>query len=307
MVTRNEPCLTTAHLRELIPRLPDNIYVQRITIEACRIYENDIPRTETQMFRTKQTYPNLYVPGQTLVFSTPLWVNGSRFDKSNDWENFVKELDEVDRLCSRFDFRNDGHELTDTPISDRLFIKDIILLELPVEDPNYHERPYNPASDEDKFYDGVRCAFASFSGTYQLLGAGTVEQRDGWLPGLTRKPMDIQSIEIVRTKHIRTIMGKRSLKCFHHGKDDIYTESKEDLVNHPERVRIWLPTFLKNKLIIWREETGEWKESKSFIAEEISLKTMLEVGEDIEVSKEERDKILGSMINNNDKSKLETP
>lgn len=299
--------MTTAHLRELIPRLPSNVYVQRITVEACRIYENDIPRTETQMFRTKQTYPNLYVPGQTLVFSTPLWNNGSRFDMSNDWENFVKELDGVDTLCNKFDFQNNDHELTDTPISDRLYIKDIILLELPVEEPNYHERPYYPQSDDDKFYDGVRCSFSTFKGTYQLLGDATEEQRDGWLPGMTRKPMDLQFIEVVKTKHIRRIRGKRSLKAFHHGKDDIYRETKEDLVNHPERVRIWLPTLLKNKLIIWRKETGDWKESTSFVAEEISLKTMLDEGEEMEISKEERDKILGSMINDEDKSKLETP
>jgi len=303
MITRNEPCLTTAHLKELIPRLPSNIYVQRISFEACRIYENDVPRTETSMFRTKQTYPNLYVPGQTLVFSTPIWNNGSRFDESNEWENFVKELDEVDNLCSKFDFQNNGYDLVDTLISDRLYIKNVMLLELPVDDPNYHEKPYYPQSDDDKFYDGIRCAFATFSGAYQLLGVGTVEERDGWLPGLTRKPMDLQFIEVVKTKHIRKIMGKRSLKAFRHGKDDIYTETKENLVNHPERVRMWLPILLKNNLIIWRKEVGDWKESKSFIAEEISLKTMLDEGEDVEISKEERDTILGSMINNNENEK----
>lgn len=297
MITRNEPCLTTAHLKELIPRLPSNVYVQRISMEACRIYENDIARTETSMFRTKQTYPNLYVPGQSLVFSTPLWTSGSRFDVSNDWKNFVKELNEADNLCSKFDFQNNGYDLVDSLISDRLYIKDIILLELPIDDPNYHEPPYFPQSDEDKFYDGIRCSFATFSGVYQLLGVGTVEQRNGWLPGLTRKPMDLQSIEVVRTKHIRKIMGKRSLKAFYRGKEDIYKESKDDLVNRPERVRTWLPTLLKNELIIWRTEKGEWKESTSFVAEEVSLKTMLNGGEDIEVSKEERDKILGSMIN----------
>ena len=295
MITRNEPCLTTAHLRELIPRLPSNVYVQRITVEACRIYENDMSRTETTMFRTKQTYPNLYVPGQTLVFSTPLWTSGSRFDVSNDWQNFVKELDEVDNLCSKFDFQENGHDLVDTLISDRLYIKDVILLELPIDDPNYHEPPYFPQSSDDKFYDGIRCSFATFSGTYQLLGVGTVEQRDGWLPGLTRKPMDLQRIDVVRTKHIRRIMGKRSLKAFYRGKEDIYTETKENLVNHPERVRMWLPILLKNNLIIWRKEVGDWKESTSFIAEEISLKTMLDGGEDIEISNEERDKILKSM------------
>lgn len=166
---------------------------------------------------------------------------------------------------------------------------------------NYYIPPYFPQSDEDKFYDGIRCSFATFSGAYQLLGVGTVEQRDGWLPGLTRKPMDLQSIEVVRTKHIRRIIGKRSLKAFYRGKKDIYKESKEDLVNRPERVRTWLPTLLKNELIIWRTEKGDWKESTSFVAEEISLKTMLEEGEDIEISKEERDKILGSMINDEEK------
>lgn len=298
MITRNEPCLTTAHLKELIPRLPSNVYVQRINMEACRIYENDISRTETSMFRTKQTYPNLYVPGQTLVFSTPLINNGSRFDKSNDWENFVKELNEVDNLCSKFDFQNNGHDLVDTLISDRLYIKNVILLELPIDDPNYHESPYFPHHEDDKFYDGMRCSFATFRGAYQLLGVGTVEQRDGWLPGLTRKPMDLQFIEVVTTKHIRKIIGKRTLKAFHRGKEDIYTETKENLVNHPERVGFWLPTLSKHNLIIWRKEVGDWKERTSFVAEEISLKKMLDEGEDIEISKEERDKILGSMINN---------
>jgi hypothetical protein len=269
-----EPCLGTAHLRELIKRLPENVYVQRVTIEACRIYRNDIRRTETQMFETRQCYPNIYIPTQPIWFATPLIMNAARFDKSNEWENFIKELDEVDRLCGGFDFSGQ-FDLKDVMISDRLFIKDIMLLELPTDNPNYHPAPYHPADDDDKFYDGVRCSFASFSGAYQLLGAATQEERDGWLPGMTRKPLDLAHIEVVKTKHIRRLIGKRRLMAFHRGKEDIHVEEYENLISHPEVVKQWLPTLCEGELLIQREVEGDWKESRKFVASKVSLETLL--------------------------------
>jgi hypothetical protein len=286
MVTRIEPCLSVINLRELIPKLPNNVFVQRVTIEACRLFRHDNSRPESQFFDVKQTYPNLYVPHQTLVFSTPLMNNGGRFDQSNEWENFVTELEATDKLCSKFQFEDSSRSLTDIPISDRLFIKDIILLELPKEDPNYHEAPYLPQQSDDEFYDGVRCSFATFTGAYQLIGYGTEEERDGWLPGMTRKPMDLEHIEVVRTKHILKLKGKKVLKAFHRGKGDIHTETKDLLVNNPQRVGGWIPSLVENGLITWREVVGEWKESSKFIASRISLKTMLEEEGELEADNE---------------------
>lgn len=293
---RNEPCLSTAHLRELIRKLPDNVYVQHVTIEACRVYRNDMRRTETQMFETRQCYPNLYIPDTAVGFSTPLWHSGKRFDKSNEWEYFINELDQLDTLCNKFDFRGED-DLKDMTISDRLFVKDLLLVELPKDDPNYHGPPYFPQDEDDKFYDGVRCAFASFGGEYQLLGSPIEEIRDGMLPGMTRKPMDMQGIEVVRTKHVRKVRAKGSIQAFHRGKDDIYTEDLEALVNHPERVKTWLPTISKAGLIIWRKVEGDWKESKKFQVTSVSLTKMLEEGEDIELTKEQRNAILKTMKN----------
>jgi hypothetical protein len=278
MVIRNEPCLATAHLRELIRKLPPNVYVQRITIEACRIYKNDGRRPETQLIEAKQCYPNIYVSSQSLIFRTPLMINAVRFDKSDDWEHFCAELDQLDSLCGKFDFREEK-ELRDIPISDRLYIKDVLLLELPKDDPNYREPPYNCADPEDKFYGGMRCSYVTFTGAYQLLGSPVEEIRDGMLPGMTRKPMDIECIEIVRTKHARKLLGTKFVKCFHHGKEDIYKESLDDLVNHPERVKAWLPTLSSAGLIIWRKVEGDWKESMKLQVKSISLSTMLEEGE----------------------------
>lgn len=286
-----EPCLTTVHIRELIPRLPENVYVQRVTIEACRLSRHDIKRPETQYFEVKQAYPNLFIPTQTLIFSTPLMNDGAKFDISNDWESFVMELDEADGLCMNYDFRG-VPDLVDIPFSDRLFIKDIILLELPIDDPNYHPSPYYPADSDDRFYDGVRCSFATFTGSYQLLGRGTQEERDGWLPGHTRKAMDLEHIEVVRSKHIRQLRGRGGLMAFHRGRNDIHIEEKADLVNHPDRTSTWLPTLVNNGLIVQRAIEGEWEATKKFRADSVSLHRMIrereEVGARI-IEEEEKD------------------
>jgi hypothetical protein len=118
------------------------------------------------------------------------------------------------------------------------------------------------------------------------VGSGTEEERDGWLPGMTRKPLDLNRIAVVRTKHVRKLRGKGTIRAYHRNKEDIYVEEYEDLINHPERVRQWLPTLCKNELVIQREIEGDWKESKKFIASRVSLRTLLEEEPDIELAKE---------------------
>lgn len=228
------------------------------------------------MFGARQSYPSIYVPSQTVMFSTPLWVPGSAVF----WEDFIREVETVDELCLDYTYEDASKHHVDTPISDRMYVKDLMLLELPITDPRYHDRPYNPGNSDDEFYDGVRCAFAMFGGQHQLLGLATQEMKDGWLPGLTRKPMDLIEIRVVKTKHVMVLDTHATWKAYHRGKDDIHIEKREELVNHPERAILWLPTCCEKSLIVKREVTGDWKELPRFVPSYMSIDQITEEPEE---------------------------
>lgn len=187
---------------------PKNVWVQGMVCEASRRTESDMKSIlpGVGILKVRQAYPNYYIPMESLLFTTPLMKNADDYQ----WENFVREIAEADRLVTEYEF--EGITYRDTPFSDRLFIKELLLLELPKDDKRYREKgPFKPQKQdadgnwEDEFYDGMPCTFATFRGTQQLLSAEAI--RNGVMPGSTHKPMNLFNLERVPTKHIRSIGG----------------------------------------------------------------------------------------------------
>lgn len=197
-----KPCLSTQEVMTLASSKPKNVWIQGIVCEASRMIGSDMKKIlpGITIVQVKQAYPNYYIPTKSLWFSTPLMKNADDYL----WENFVREITEADRLVTEYEF--EGITYRDTPFTDRLFIKELLLLELPKDDKRYREEgPYRPQKQDDEFYDGMPCTFASFRGTQQLLSAETI--RNGVMPGRTHKPMELIELERVPTKHVRTIGG----------------------------------------------------------------------------------------------------
>ncbi|MEW6069076.1 MAG: hypothetical protein AB1485_00510 [Candidatus Thermoplasmatota archaeon] len=266
------PCLGTLHILEFDSLKPENVWVQSIEIEACRVATRDeiAPESPT-MFSMRETKKSYYIPLKHIDFGTPIEqpVNASKLS----WRDFINEIKLADKICVR-----EG----DLPeISKRLYIKELILIELPKDDPRYH-RDLNPANQDDTFYDGVYVSRATFRGTYQLIGRTTAEERNSWLPGMTRKPMDLWRVEILKTKHVLNISRRKTWKAYYRGIDEhgvplIHTwEGDAVLTLRPEHLRDLFPSCCKAELIKRREAIGDWELYRKFFPKELAIRSMLE-------------------------------
>ena len=274
METVSQPCLATQEVVSLARLKPSNISIQGIVIEAGRISRNDIQPAlpGITMLDVRQAYPNYYIPTQQLLFNTPLMKEPSNYL----WDDFIKQILAADQHILEYDYSGKKH--TDTPFSDRLFIKGLLLLECPKDDKRYRDEtpssPYNPGNQDDEFYDEMPCTYATFEGTHQLLGAGSI--RDGILPGSTRKPMYLFKLERVRTKHIKRIDKFATIRAFHRAESDKEVITLDELhsMNRQDceaTVRQYLPTCGQTEIVKQLEIEGDWENLRRLKCSTISL------------------------------------
>jgi hypothetical protein len=145
-------CLSSLKIEDLASRLLTNVYVQYASIKYVRTARYDEPLTsrEIKTFRVERTKENYYIPPQRLLFSTPLLFDSR---KPTLWEDFMEDL--------RFFYEmNRGN---DPEVEKRVYVGDIVLLELPEGYGEVDKWKHSPLDDEDKLYDGERCIYSYFS------------------------------------------------------------------------------------------------------------------------------------------------
>lgn len=243
-----------------------------------------LPGFDRKILDVRRAYPNFYIPGQGIGFSTPIEVPPEAYK----WEDFVSALAVADEMCAGYRCLDSNRQYVDQPFSDRLFIKELMLVEAQESHPNYREitkeKPANPsmkANDGagDRFFDGVPCTRALFAGTYQLLGEGAETARNGLLPGQTRKTMNLVHLEVVRTKHrenLTSLHGQVKYRAYARGKEDTILEDEKKILNHPEIALQWLPTCCKNGIVQSMEIEGDWKDLPRFECQTLTLKPLIE-------------------------------
>ncbi len=212
MVRISVPTLTTLDVFKLAELLPQNVYVQQVTVKAERVWEEDRPhifnprrwvgngrvRPPFKLYRTKENYYG----GGTMTFAIPTQVWNNTYGTFLTWEDLVEFLQDQDREVTA---------LGDRPLSERLYIKDLILTEIPAD--VWHPRPYSPtgirngyvcdlSSPEcigDPLYHNQGFYVAGFAGNYKLLGVGRET-----LEGKNMKPMNMAETDYCRTRHTRS-------------------------------------------------------------------------------------------------------
>jgi len=274
METVSQPCLATQEVVSLARLKPSNISIQAIVIEAGRTSRNDIQPALAgiTMLDVRQAYPNYYIPTQELLFNTPLMKAPSNYL----WDDFIKQILAADQHTLEYDYKGKKH--TDMPFSDRLFIKGLILLECPKDDKRYRDETpsthYNPGNQNDEFYDGMPCTYATFEGTHQLLGARSI--RNGILPGSVRKPMCLVELERVRTKHIKRLDTHELIRAFGRARSKKEVIKIDELLSMNRRdcettVRRYLPTCCQTEIVKQLEIEGDWENLRRLKCSTISL------------------------------------
>jgi hypothetical protein len=274
------PVLAKQEVRELAKNIPNNVWIQAINFAAGRVSRNDekivLPHFVKELLDVRQAYPGFYVPDQTVWFQTPV----ERRPDGLDWGDFVNAVEAADKLCADYQYLDSTRRHVDQPISTRLFIKELILVEAQASNPKYREitkdDPASPARQDDDFYNGLPCTFATFAGTYQLLGEATDSARNGILPGDTRKAMNLVELQVVRTKHIKRIDTHDHWRAFHRGKDDAIFEDEESIINHPELAKTFLPTCCQAGIVQEMAIEGDWNNLPRFQVENLSLRSLIE-------------------------------
>lgn len=229
MARLHRPCLATvpiigtAHEPGLADIIPENCYVQEITIECCRSSRGDKPVSwvGSDYFKIRESAPGVYSGRQNVNLTTPV----ERAPGAHDWEGLVQMLREADQVSAA---------RGDLPMTPRTLTKGCILIEIPKE--IWHPEPYEPhkasydPNDPDPMYDGHRFTAVHIEGTRYMAEAELA--RNGWLPGGTHKPLDIVQIDFLITKHIGHVKGRRAnWTAFSRKEADRITISEERLMN----------------------------------------------------------------------------
>lgn len=278
--THIRPVLAKQEVRELVKAIPNNVWIQGMTFEANRIWRNDdedilLPGFDKKLLDVRQAYPNFYIPIQTATFNTPLMRDHGSFQ----WEDFVKALAAASDLCTEYRYRDSSRRHTDEPLSDRLLIKELLLIEAQASHPKYHDAkkdPPIPWPPGDSFYDGLPCTFATFAGTHQLLGEATEIARNGVLPRHTLKTMNLVELEVVKTKHVRETINHARVRFFARRKSDKMIMDEKKIINHPEYARQWLPSCCQAGIVSELEVSGNWKDLPRFHCDTLSLRSLVE-------------------------------
>jgi len=227
------------------------------SIAYCRTHEKDLPfDTEGQIntFRVMQSAKTLYIPHQTIEFSSPIFMNNN---KPIQWNDFVDDV----KLFYDIAFQYDPNA------ENRTYIGDMVLLEIPDDYIRDNKWKHNPLIEDDPLYDGIWCKFGYFLKEYKLLGAKNL---GNMLPGQCTKPADLVKIELVKTKRARGNFAKNGgiIRCYEWNNGKKYSiEEKEILKNTSiEWIKANFPTIYDAGILNIRQCEGNWEATKRFRA-----------------------------------------
>jgi hypothetical protein len=265
--------------------LPKNVWIQAITVEATPRTSMDetvlLPGFTQKILKLQMSYPSLYVPRQMISFPTPI----ESTEEAYDWNSFLEACAAADKLCLGYRYADSLKEHVDMPITERMFIKEVLIIEAQRSHPNYHdEKPgqkYNPsmrANDGagDSFYDGVPCTRALFTGTHQLLGSAKEKLRDGFLDGSCIKPTHLVWMELVKTKHSEQTTAHTHMRAYTRVKKGRIEFDEQAILKRPSLARQLLPSCYKAGIATDYEVDGNWKNLPRFDVTSLKLLPFIE-------------------------------
>jgi len=229
VVKLHRPCLATVPIigTALEPGLadlvPENCYVQEITIECCRSSYTDTPVSwvGSDYFTIRESGSGVYSGRKNILLTTPI----QKPPGSHDWEGLVQMLREADQISAA---------RGDLPMTPRTLTKGCVLIEIPLD--IWHPQPHQPQKaffdpqNPDPMYEGHRFTAIIIEGTRYMAGAELA--MNGGLPGGTHKPLDIVQIDFLVTKHLGRNMAKKTeWMAFSRKEEDKITISEDRLLN----------------------------------------------------------------------------
>jgi hypothetical protein len=255
MIKHSIPALNSLKISDLNRLLPENVYVQSIEISYIRTHERDeyldLP---INTFKVRQCAKTVYIPRQTIEFSTPLFTNTSR---PVQWQDFSDDMQMFFELAFQYD----------PNVEQRTYVGDVALLEIPHDYISGNKWDHSPLNEEDPLYDGVWCKFGYFLRTHRLLGGkGLGDMLAGCII-----PADLSMIELVKTKRANgnLIRNGGIIRCFHDNKKMKHVIDEKEISKNTseEWVQATFPTLYNKNILSIRECEGSWEINKSFRAE----------------------------------------
>jgi hypothetical protein len=254
------PCLSSLKIGDLNKLIPDNVYVHSIDISYCRTHMRDKPIDtdgKIKTFKIWESAKTLFIPKQTVEFSSPIYSN---LTKPVEWNDFIDDLNIFYQLATEYD----------PTAYERTYVGDIVLLEIPTDYIGSNKWEHTPLDENDPLYDGVWCKFGYFLRNYKVLGASELGDI---LAGCT-KPADLVQIDLVLTKRTSGNLRKTGgiIRCFHTGNGNRYAISEKDIVKNvsEEWIKANFPSLYDAGILNIRQCEGHWQVSKSFRAESCS-------------------------------------
>jgi hypothetical protein len=256
MAKHSVPSLSSLKISDLNRLLPINIYVHSISIAYCRSHARDkIFDTEGQIrtFKINVSAETLYVPKQTIEFSSPIYMDNR---KPIQWTDFSDDLQTFYDIAFQYDPNAEN----------RTYIGDIVLLEIPEDYIGKDKWKHTPLDEDDPLYDGVLCKYGYFLKEYKILNADL----GNMLPGQCTKPADLNRIDIVKTKRANgnLIKNRGIIRCYHWNNGSIYSIKEDDILKNTstEWVRANFPTMCDADILNIRKCEGNWEVTKRFRA-----------------------------------------
>lgn len=252
----------------------ENVQIQDMTISACRTTRKDksaiIPGVDRKILDVQQACgESYYISPKKVLFSTVAeWL-----EEKYRWEDFRNALDSAEKHIIEHD---------DQPISQRLFLQRLKLLEVDKSDPNYSPFKKNPPHPKrfqdthlgDPFYNGTRCVYAEFTGSQQYMGEGVEAERNGRFPGNTRKMARLSELTEIKLSQRNAIKNPQHL--FSTAKKDITTLDEERIDRNPRIVKGWLPTCCEEKIVMLVEAEGSRNDLRRFNCSALTFRPLEE-------------------------------
>lgn len=255
MTKHSVPSLSSLKISDLSKLLPNNVYVHSVSICYTRTHSRDMPldtNGDITTFRIMKSGETLYIPHQTIEFSSPIFMDNR---KPIEWIDFVNDVQAF--YDTAFDY--------DPNAENRTYIGDIVLLEIPSDYIGENKWKHSPMDEDDSLYDGIWCKFGYFLKNYKILGADLGDM----LPGQCTKPADLIRVDLVKTKRARNFEKPgQVIRCYHWNNGTIHTINEKEIIKNisPEWLRANFPTIYDTGILNIRQCEGNWEITKRFRA-----------------------------------------
>ena len=263
MVKQTVPCLNSLKISDLSKNLPRNVYPHSVGIQYTRRWSSDKPidQPDITIFKIYKTKENLYIPHQPILFNHPLFFNNTNLNASGErcysWGDFVEQL----KIFKELAFTTDPYA------EERLYIGEMILLEIPADyTTDENKWKHTPLDSDDALYDDVPIMFHYFLKSYKVLGADLGDI----LPGGCTKPADLVQIDLTKTKRTKgdLIKNKGVIRCYHHDKKNVHVIKEKEILQNAsmEWAEATFPGLFESGMVSIRECEGDCEMKKRFRA-----------------------------------------